>query len=125
MKIGSARVKNWRIKNPDKHKIIQKNYRINHKDYYRNWQFVNKYGITISQRNKMEEIQNGLCAICDNPPSNRGLVIDHNRITGKVRGLLCYNCNKALGLFKENAKALKKAAEYLTRTHEKDKVPSV
>lgn len=41
------------------------------------------------------------------------LVVDHNHETGKVRGLLCHNCNRALGLFKDNPSVLQKTFEYL------------
>ena len=46
------------------------------------------------------DIQNGLCAICGRHCSEfgRDFDVDHNHITHKVRGLLCHNCNKSLGL---------------------------
>jgi hypothetical protein len=40
-------------------------------------------------------------------------VIDHCHITGKVRGLLCSKCNKALGLFSDNLNTLEQALKYL------------
>lgn len=42
------------------------------------------------------EAQGGVCAICGNPPAKRRLSVDHDHATGKVRGLLCFRCNRAL-----------------------------
>jgi hypothetical protein len=41
------------------------------------------------------------------------LAVDHCHDTGKVRRLLCHNCNRALGLFKDNSDILRKAADYV------------
>jgi hypothetical protein len=69
------------------------------------------YGITIEQKEEMSKAQGGKCKIC-------GVLmtcahVDHNHTTGKVRGLLCYRCNHALGLFKDSIQALESAAAYL------------
>ena len=55
------------------------------------------------------------CKICGKHQSELtlSLNVDHCHITGKIRGLLCGNCNKALGLFKDNTKSLKNAINYL------------
>jgi hypothetical protein len=58
-----------------------------------------------------------VCQIC-NTKDRRELNVDHCHTTGKVRGLLCDNCNKALGLFKDSTDLLAKAANYLRRTNE-------
>ena len=50
------------------------------------------------ERQKLSDAQNGCCAICGKAEAlfkNR-LAVDHNHRTGKVRGLLCYRCNKFL-----------------------------
>jgi len=41
------------------------------------------------------------------------LVVDHDHKTGDIRGMLCHNCNRALGLFKDSVVNLKSAIEYL------------
>jgi hypothetical protein len=41
------------------------------------------------------------------------LAIDHCHKTGKIRGLLCKNCNQGLGQFKDNIDLLLSAAKYL------------
>jgi len=46
------------------------------------------------------------------------LVVDHCHSTGKIRGLLCHNCNRALGLMQDNVETLQNAIDYLkTDTH--------
>lgn len=72
----------------------------------------NRYGITKEDFSALLEKQNNLCAICFIKPDTR-LHIDHCHQTGKVRGLLCGNCNRALGLLKDNTIFLSKAIEYL------------
>lgn len=70
------------------------------------------YNLTIEQLEDMKIAQNNQCAICGiNPKDN--LVVDHNHITGKVRGLLCSSCNKGLGFFKDNIQRLQSAIVYL------------
>jgi hypothetical protein len=62
------------------------------------------------------EKQNGLCAICNNPEQSqkyKTLSVDHCHLTGSIRGLLCSNCNRALGLFKDNLLVLESAIKYL------------
>jgi hypothetical protein len=79
------------------------------------------FGITLEQYNKMLEEQNGVCAVCGNNEvafdkrtnKNRSLSVDHNHKTGKIRGLLCSNCNHILGKAKDNIIILQKLIEYL------------
>jgi hypothetical protein len=72
-----------------------------------------KYGITADDFKQMFETQQGKCAICnEEPKTKRGLHVDHDHETGKVRGLLCHGCNVALGSFKD-VTLLNKAIEYL------------
>lgn len=65
----------------------------------KNYRLLKHYGLTLEQYNAMLSSQNNMCFICQ-VPSPRPLAVDHNHITGKVRGLLCDNCNRALGLLK-------------------------
>jgi uncharacterized protein (UPF0264 family) len=72
------------------------------------------YGITIDEYEAMEKNQGLGCAICGGIQSDdRGLAVDHNHDTGKVRGLLCSSCNRAMGGFKDSSVLLRKAADYL------------
>lgn len=76
-----------------------------------------RFRITPEEYAKLEVQQSSLCAICGKPQISayRTLDIDHDHITGQVRGLLCRNCNTALGQFKDSVPLLLKAADYLVR----------
>ena len=78
------------------------------------------YGIEPEQYKQMHIDQDGKCAICNTAPdTKRGLHVDHNHGTSKVRGLLCHGCNVALGSFKEDVTLLNKAIDYLRSSHGK------
>lgn len=73
------------------------------------------YGLTEDTYSEMLAAQDGGCAICGRPPSTRRLAVDHDHLTGEVRGLLCSRCNTALGLFEDASDRLDAAAHYLRR----------
>ena len=75
-----------------------------------------KYGILEADYISMMKAQNGGCAICGKTECR--LVVDHNHKTGRPRGLLCGQCNSALGLFGDDAKTILSAAGYLSRYEE-------
>lgn len=80
-----------------------------------------KYGITHAQYEEMLAAQGGGCAICGGTKSNghgHHLCIDHDHVTGAVRGLLCSDCNKAVGFLKEDPALALSLIEYL-RVHKK------
>lgn len=64
---------------------------------------------------KLFDEQKGVCAICASPENGRykHLSVDHNHETGIIRGLLCNNCNRGIGLLRDNAELLRKAASYV------------
>ena len=69
----------------------------------------------------MVEAQQGVCRICLQPPtggknSSARLNVDHDHQTGLVRGLLCTNCNTAIGLMKDSPDRLRAAAMYLMKS---------
>jgi beta-galactosidase/beta-glucuronidase len=77
------------------------------------------YGISLAQFNAMLQRQNSKCALCDCALNMTHLdasraVVDHDHVTGNVRGILCNECNRGLGYFHDNAAALLKAANYIT-----------
>lgn len=62
----------------------------------------------------MFEAQGGKCYICRAyGTKGTGLAVDHDHVTGKIRKLLCYNCNSVVGHCKENPEILAKAAIYI------------
>lgn len=76
------------------------------------------YGITPDKYEEMFKKQNGVCAICENPPKEgKRLGVDHCHDSGDVRGLLCDDCNTGLGKFRDDPDLLNAAREYLWNIH--------
>jgi hypothetical protein len=74
-----------------------------------------KYGLEPGEYDRMLKAQGDGCAICKQPCAReRRLSVDHCHATGRVRGLLCQNCNAAIGMFKEDVALLYRAVEYLS-----------
>ena len=83
------------------------------------------YGLSLEEYERMHAEQNGLCAICGSSDAKRPkhrvrgyLCVDHCHKTGKVRGLLCWKCNAAMGNLEDDIALLEKAAAYL-RHHQR------
>lgn len=77
---------------------------------------LKKYGLTVPEFRQMAKEQGGKCKICGTTPTYR-LCVDHRHDTGKVRGLLCRACNKAIGNLGDTPEGVKKAYDYLLETH--------
>lgn len=73
------------------------------------------YDLTPEQYAQMLEAQDGKCAICRHEftGENRDTNVDHCHKTGKVRGILCPDCNRGLGLFRDDPVLLQRALEYV------------
>ena len=71
-----------------------------------------RYGLTPAEYDELAEKQMKKCAICG---SEEKLHVDHCHQTKKVRGLLCGNCNRGLGIFKDDIERFKKAINYLLK----------
>lgn len=82
------------------------------------------YGMELADYQAMHEAQDGRCAICDvkeaEAPKGR-LFVDHDHETDEVRGLVCSNCNLAIGLFDDNVKRIEQAIRYI-RYHERKRL---
>lgn len=80
-----------------------------------------RFGITPEQYAEMLVMQKGVCAICSQPETVifRGKIkqlgVDHDHETGKIRSLLCSQCNSGLGYFKDSPRLLAGAIGYLRR----------
>lgn len=107
----SQHQKDYRKKNPDK----IKGYELKRKR--------NGFEITLEEYNEMVIAQGDICAICRKDPKviftdikHQSLMIDHNHLTKEIRGLLCANCNLALGHLKEDEDIIWNMLEYLKKT---------
>jgi hypothetical protein len=76
---------------------------------------IRKYGITADQYDEMLAAQDGGCAICHTALDciGRRLAVDHDADSGHVRGLLCSQCNRAIGQLAHDPERIRRAAEYL------------
>ncbi|MEV5146276.1 endonuclease VII domain-containing protein [Streptomyces sp. NPDC052727] len=69
-----------------------------------------QYGLTEAERDELVTAQGGVCCIClSAPPAH----VDHCHETGRVRGVLCFSCNAALGQFKDRPDVIRRAAVYV------------
>ena len=109
----------WAKANPEKYKIQQERRRLKqlndpfYKLKRRNIALKKKYGITVEDYDLLLKKQNGVCAICSREPGKRPLHVDHSHSTGKVRGLLCHQCNWYLGTIDADPAILDKITYYL------------
>jgi hypothetical protein len=98
----------WYKKNRERGKIWRKNGHLRR-----------SYGITLNDYNVLLEAQNNVCAICfgtfsgTNQHGAKKLAVDHCHDTGIVRGLLCENCNRGIGMFKHKQNLLESALKYI------------
>ena len=81
----------------------------------RKYELKRLYGITLEDYNLLLKNQNYGCAICDKKVESKlkNLHIDHDHRTGKVRGLLCIQCNVTLGMLQDDPILVKKVLQYL------------
>lgn len=82
---------------------------------------LKSYGLTPEDYDRMVNDQNGKCAIClkdgdTDPTSQLRLGVDHDHATGRVRGLLCRPCNRAIGILEDSPERAQRMADYLTTT---------
>jgi len=92
------------------------------KDTYRT-KMLKTYGITPEEYAALLVKQGGVCAICKEPPKTRNningkpgihrLCVDHDHVTGAVRGLLCHSCNVGLAQYSDRPDLLRAAASYI------------
>ena len=134
-------LKNWRKRNREytrafdkrrrkedpKIKERQKKYHSENPDKNMEYQRMANYGISSEQYYDLVKRQNNRCGICGRlerrknykTGKRQSLSIDHDHASGKNRGLLCRDCNFAIGLFEDNAAIVQKAVQYL-RKHNKE-----
>jgi len=115
--LARIRSKEWRKANPERSRYNAKRYQRKNPQKVLEWQ-LRKYGLTLDKHKQLLCKQKGRCAICGSNSrgmqhSNNRLCIDHDKDTGKVRGLLCGGCNVGLGHFQHSIEFLRRAIEYL------------
>lgn len=71
------------------------------------------YGISVSEYAKILEFQKGACFICQKPPVKTALGTDHDHKRGQTRGLLCWNCNKAVAYLIDSVERARRLYDYL------------
>lgn len=98
------RASEWRKRHPEKRSETSKR-------SSKMWRFANLYHITLEQYEKMWVSQGGVCIL---PSCGRPIdAIDHCHATGKIRGLMCRQCNSALGFFRDSVQLVREALAYL------------
>lgn len=105
----------WRKRYPEKAKLLAMKQATQRR--------FRKHGLTQQQYDAMLDHQDHVCAACKEIPVTSSVrpgtnaydnfVIDHDHATGKVRGLVCTNCNVALGMIRDNPDTARKLADYL------------
>lgn len=119
-KTAHAKAKNaeWRQRNRESINAGKRKY-YHEKERDTIWErnIRNKFGITAEQYYEMYDQQNGVCATCHRPHAGyeKRLAVDHCHTTGKVRGLLCEACNRAIGMLGDNLDVVMRVHEYLRR----------
>jgi hypothetical protein len=79
----------------------------------REYHLRRRYGIGVAEYEALVAEQGGVCAVCRTRTPEH---VDHDHLTGAVRGVLCSGCNQGLGNFRDSAAALRQAIDYLERT---------
>jgi Recombination endonuclease VII len=107
-----------RAKEPEKYKKYVHKWKSKNPDRERERNLA-QFGLTIEDYDAMHEAQDGLCAICKQPETSSRdgkvyrLAVDHCHKTGKVRGLLCFKCNSAMGSFEKREIPLENVLKFL------------
>ena len=131
-KIGKDPVKDFYIRNVEKgtrRAVCKKCLNSNQYNYLRrncknrrNWCLKHFYGVDLNWYNETFEEQEGRCAACYKHQSEleKALAVDHCHQSKKVRGLLCSNCNSALGMSHDSIKTLLNLVKYLEKHSKSD-----
>lgn len=86
------------------------------KEQFRRHLLKQRYGMTLEEYWRLDELQNHECALCGKEELEKDLCVDHCHETGKIRGLLCGKCNRGIGMFGDNLEGVEKVVKYLKRS---------
>ena len=101
----------WRLEHREERLAYNREWKRTHPEAVSRSKRKAKYGITDVQYNTLLLAQCGRCAICTEILTEPH--VDHDHVTGHIRGLLCELCNRGLGFFKDNPEALRFASDFL------------
>jgi hypothetical protein len=103
--INRKRAKKWNRENKERRQIIvQKN------------NYKKRYGLSVEQKQELINKQDSKCAICTNDlKDTHDVCVDHNHVTGAIRGILCRKCNLGIGHLNDSIEILKSAQKYLQK----------
>lgn len=99
--------------NREQYALRAKAYRATHRKETKNLELRRLYGITINDFESLWANQGQVCAICKTKPNKRSPFVDHDHSTGRVRGIVCYKCNTALGMIGDNLETAWAIIDYL------------
>lgn len=123
-----ASSRRYRAKYPERRRELWRRYRADHREELneksRRWQTTNRekirsakrarrYGLSEEAFQELIATQRNACPICCTLFEKELPHIDHDHDTGQVRGILCGNCNRAIGLFRDNPFIMASAIMYL------------
>lgn len=101
----------------EKARVHRNSNREQYRRYSLKWYLNATYGMSLEEYDKMLAEQNEACKICksrfDLKDQSRRPHVDHCHTTGKVRGILCFTCNTAIGKFHDDVVLLREAISYL------------
>lgn len=106
----SRKSKERYLNNPEKCREEHLEWVRNNKDKVAFTKAKSAYGISKEEWDSLKRV----CQICG---TTHNLVIDHSHQSGRIRGMLCHNCNKGIGFFHDNPVLLERAADYVIGIH--------
>jgi hypothetical protein len=114
----NASQKRWRVENPEKVRDYHRKWREKNPDTLHDYHLRRAYGITLAEYHVRLAAQGGGCAICGetDPAKHRGrryFHVDHDHDSGVIRGILCGQCNTAIGMLKDSSILAQAAVQYL------------
>jgi len=82
---------------------------------YRRFHLKQNFGLTLEEYEELLRSQEGVCALCstDKPKGRGAFHVDHDHLTGLIRGLLCHACNSGLGSLGDDPVRVARAVKYL------------